>query len=342
VEEQNTALRDSLAARLSRSASEDTWAELAKAGVLGICVPEKLGGLGLGIRESEPVFEVLGELCRPTRFLESSIIVAGLLDCVGGEESRELLRRLTDPDFVIAIVGLESATAAHLRLERYAQRCGLSGRAALVLEGDEADVLLVLVRQDARVSLAAVLDKADGLVEHAYPTIDGRMAADLRFNDATCVVLADDCSEALSRVIDQAIACTAIEAAALMTRLVDDTASFARDRAQFGQPIGSFQVVQHRLVDMYIAARRAGAIARRAMAGLEHCKVQRAALASAAKVTIAETGRYVGQQAVQLHGAIGTTYEHPVSRYFKRLTAVEQQLGDSDMHVKRYVANAFV
>jgi hypothetical protein len=110
VEEQNTALRDSLAARLSRSASEDTWAELAKAGV----------------RESEPVFEVLGDLCRPTRFLESSIIAAGLLDSIGGEESRELLRRLTDPDFVIAIVGLEPATAPHLRLDRFAQRCGLN------------------------------------------------------------------------------------------------------------------------------------------------------------------------------------------------------------------------
>ena len=199
-------------------------------------------------------------------------------------------------------------------------------------------MILALVRGPTGIALVEVLGEVGALHRARYPTIDGRMAADLRFCEHQCRVLAEDCSVLLEETLDAALACTAIEAAACMRRLVHDTANHVRQREQFGQPIGRFQAVQHRLVDMHIAAQRAGAIARRALAACANRSDRRAALASAAKATVAEAGRFVGQQAVQLHGAMGMTDELPVGRYFKRLTVIEQQLGDRDTHVARFVS----
>ncbi|MEL7751410.1 MULTISPECIES: acyl-CoA dehydrogenase family protein [Citromicrobium] len=324
------ALRQALEARLARCPIDETWGALAEAEVLGMCVPEAHGGLGLSCAEAAPVFEVLGDLCRPTRFLESSIIAAALLGDLDGERAGALLCRLSDPQFVVAIAGIEPETARDLRLNDRA----LSGDATLVLDGGESDLILALVRLPERI----VLVEARGEVMARYPTIDGRMAADLRFDESRCDILSADCFASLERALDIAVACTAIEAAASMRRLVEDTAEHVRQREQFGQAIGRFQAVQHRLVDMHIAARRAGAMAHRALAACADGSDRRAALVSAAKVTVAETGRFVGQNAVQLHGAMGMTDELPVGRYFKRLTVIEQQLGDRDTHLARFAS----
>ena len=324
------ALRQVLEARLARCPIDETWGALAEAEVLSICVPEAHGGLGLSCAEAAPVFEVLGALCRPTRFLESSVIAASLLSDLESARAGALLSRLSDPQFVIAIAGTEPDTARDLRLDD----THLSGDATLVLDGGEADVILALVRLPERV----VLVEACGEVVARYPTIDGRMAADLRFDQSRCDILSEDCSASLAKALDTAIACTAIEAAASMRQLVEDTAEHVRQREQFGQAIGRFQAVQHRLVDMHIAARRAGAIARCALAACANGSDRRAALVSAGKVTVAEAGRFVGQNAVQLHGAMGMTDELPVGRYFKRLTVIEQQLGDRDTHLARFAS----
>ena len=324
------ALRQALEARLSRCSIDETWGALAQAEVLGICVPEAHGGLGLSCADTAPVFEVLGDLCRPTRFLESSIIAAALLSDLESERAGALLSRLSDPQFVIAIAGIEPETVRDLRLHDVA----LNGNATLVLDGGEADAVLALVRLPERIALLEV----KGEVVARYPTIDGRMAADLRFAESGCDTLSEDCSASLAKALDTAIACTAIEAAACMRRLVEDTAEHVRQREQFGQAIGRFQAVQHRLVDMHIAARRAGAMARRALAGCANGSDRRAALVSAAKVTVVETGRFVGQSAVQLHGAMGMSEELPIGRYFKRLAVIEHELGDRDTHLARFAS----
>ncbi len=121
-----------------------------------------------------------------------------------------------------------------------------------------------------------------------------------------------------------------------MRRLVNDTVAYTKEREQFGQPLARFQVIQHRLVDMHMQAKRCGAIARRAMTALDADWRERGRLASAAKATAIEAGRFVGQQAVQLHGGMGMSEGLPIGRYFKRLTAIETELGSADDHRRRY------
>lgn len=329
-------LRNSLSGRLSATSPGDIWNELAMAGTLELCVPQRLGGAGLSVADSAPVFDVLGDLCVPTRYLESSVVAARLLTGAGGAEAERLLRDLSKPECVIALVGLETQTRNDVKPSYQDERWTLTGTARVIVDGAEADTILAIATRDDVTSLFLVKPSTATTGVRSYPTIDGRNAADLTFDEAPCSLLCEDCTSLLNCVTDEAIACLAVEAAALMARLVATTADYVKARQQFGQPLSQFQVIQHRIVDMYIAARRAGAIARRAMAALDGEPTNRSAMASAAKSTIAETGRFVGQQAVQLHGGMGMTDELPVGRFFKRLTVIERQFGDRDTHLTRY------
>jgi alkylation response protein AidB-like acyl-CoA dehydrogenase len=187
---------------------------------------------------------------------------------------------------------------------------------------------------------AAFVIAREALAMKAYPTIDGRRAADLLLDDVTVPpgarLLLDP--DDITQIRDIGAAGIAAEAAAIMARLVADTRDYSVQREQFGQSIARFQVVQHRLVDMHIEARRAAAAAALAADALDLDAAERARAVSAAKVTIADAGRFVGQNAVQLHGGMGMTEELPVSALFKRLTVIESEFGTRDEHLARYMA----
>lgn len=322
-------LKDALQGRLASLGSEEAWSELHAAGVTGLRIPEARGGLSLAFADAEPVLEALGELCLPTPFLETGIIAASLLAGSPTSEGDALLSEMAQNGAVVAVAGLEATDAISATLDGDVWR--LRGEAKVVVEALSARALLVVA--DAGVFL--IRPGVAGLSMRAVATIDGRMAADVTFAGvevASPVAPARD----LDRVRDEAVAALCVEAAGLMRRLVRDTVEYAKQRQQFGQALGQFQVVQHRLVDMNIQARRAGAIARRAVAAIGGDPVARARMVSAAKVTICRAGRFVGQNAVQLHGGMGMTEELPVGRCFKRLTVIEGQLGGADQHLMRF------
>ncbi|HKX88166.1 MAG TPA: acyl-CoA dehydrogenase family protein, partial [Sphingopyxis sp.] len=198
----------------------------------------------------------------------------------------------------------------------------------------------VIVTAETDDGPAAFLIAREALAMKAYPTIDGRRAADLLLDDVTVPTdarLAVE-PEDIADILDLGATAIAAEAAAIMARLVADTRDHAVQREQFGKAISSFQVVQHRLVDMHIEARRAAAAAALAADALDLDPSERAKAISAAKVTIADAGRFVGQNAVQLHGGMGMTEELPVSALFKRLTVIESEYGTRDAHLARYMA----
>jgi len=337
MDEQRSQLRDSLTRRLTSVPPKGAWEALRELGVLGLRVPESLGGLGLSVREAEPVFEAIGEQRTPVPYLDTAVIAAGLLQLERTTEGDELLRSIAAGEARVAVAGIDRRLRNAVSVTPMATRWRLDGDAKLVLDGAEAGSILVAARTETyTTALLLVRSGAEGLTRHDYPTIDGRWASDLRFIAAEATLLTHDAHEALITAVDEAIACLSIEAAALMRRLVSDTVEYAKQREQFGQSVARFQVVQHRLVDMHIQARRAGAIARRAMAALDGHWRERGRLASAAKATAVEAGRFVGQQAVQLHGGMGMTDELAIGRYFKRLTAIETELGSADEHRRRY------
>lgn len=320
-------LKDALLGRLSSVGQSEAWRELHAAGVTGLRIPETQGGLGLAFADAEPALEALGELCLPTPFLETGIIAAGLMARTPTAQGDALLGNMVRDGVVVAIAGLETSDRITATPDGDVWR--LRGEAKVVVDALSARTLLVVA--DAGVFL--VDPRAAGLSIRPVATIDGRMAADVTFagTEAASPITAD-----LDLVRDEAVAAICVEAAGLMRRLVRDTVDYARQRRQFDQPLGGFQVVRHRLVDMNIQARRAKAIARRAVLVIEGDPIVRSRLVSAAKVTICRAGRFVGQNAVQLHGGMGMTEELPVGRCFKRLTVIEGQLGGADHHLTRF------
>lgn len=318
-------LKNALLGRLSKAEPAEAWRELLAAGVLGLRAPEARGGLGLAFADAEPVLEALGELCLPTPFLETAIIAAGIMARTARQDA--LLAEIAQRGAVVAVAGLERADT--ISAVRNGDVWRLRGEAKVVVDAPAARTLLVAT--DAGVFL--VDPSAAGLSPRPVATIDGRMAADITFSDVKVwTPMAVD----LDLVRDEAVAALCVEAAGLMRRLVRDTVEYAKQRRQFGQALGQFQVVQHRLVDMNIHARRASAIARRAVAAIDGHPSARARMVSAAKVTICRAGRFVGQNAVQLHGGMGMTEELPIGRCFKRLTVIEGQLGGADHHLLRF------
>ena len=336
MSEMHAQLRDALAARFAGADTGRAWADLCEAGVVGLRVPAQFGGLELSIADAEPVFDVLGEFCAPTSYLETSVIAAGLLAALRSPVGDVWLARIAEGGR-IAVAGIEPAPLGSVRATQAKAAWRLNGEARIVLDAMDADALLVVAEtSNGATRLFLVEPGANGLTKRAVPTLDGRMAADLSFADVEGAPLPGDAAAALALVRDEALACVCLEAAGLMRRLVRDTVAYMKQREQFGQSLGSFQVVQHRLVDMNIQARRAGAIARRALASLDADEITRQRATSAAKVTVCKAGRFVGQHAVQLHGGMGMTAELAIGRCFKRLTTIESQLGSADYHLRRF------
>lgn len=333
----DTELKEALGARFDRLRSGGNgWAALADAGVLGLPFHEGHGGLGLPPREGFAVLEVLGPRAIALPYLECVLLAGRLLDRAGGEAARHWLPRVAAGEAKLAFASIDDRDPARAKADPAGWR--LSGGKLLAIGAAEADAVIVTAETDGEP--ATFLIPREAIAMKAYPTIDGRRAADLLLDDVTVAAdarLAID-AEDVSETLDLGAAAIAAEAAAVMARLVTDTRDYCVQREQFGQAISSFQVVQHRLVDMNIEARRAAAAAAIAADALDLDATERAKAISAAKVTIADAGRFVGQNAVQLHGGMGMTEELPVSALFKRLTVIESEFGTRDEHLARYMA----
>jgi alkylation response protein AidB-like acyl-CoA dehydrogenase len=174
---------------------------------------------------------------------------------------------------------------------------------------------------------------------HSYRTIDDRRAADLTFDGLHLpadALLEHDAWPSLARARDDGAAAVCAEAVGAMRRVLADTVDYCKQRQQFGAPIGSFQVLQHRMVDMYMELEQAVSAVYLAVLNLDTDPDTRARAVSAAKVTVGRAARFVGQNAVQLHGGMGMTEELAIGHYFKRLTALQYEFGSTDHHRTRY------
>jgi alkylation response protein AidB-like acyl-CoA dehydrogenase len=221
----------------------------------------------------------------------------------------------------------------------------------VVIHGASAHKLIVSARtsgdsrDEAGISLFLVAGDAEGVSRRGYPTVDGLHAAEVALNGVAVaggdlIGPAGAAYPLIERVIDEACVATCAEAVGVMAVLVDATVEYLKTREQFGAPIGSFQVLQHRAVDMFNALELSRALVYRVAETIAASDdaLNRARAASAAKVQIGRAGKLVGQQAIQLHGGMGMTDELFVSHYFKRLTMIATLFGDADHHLKRYAA----
>jgi len=332
------------------------WAGLAELGVLAINVPAALGGLGFGPLETLAMMGPCGRSLMLEPYLSSAVIATAALRAYTDDaEVRELLTRMAAGQAIAVLAHFESESRFETqwvttRAERTQAGYRLDGHKAVVMHAAAAGTLLVSARTSgaagdaAGVTLFRVPRCAPGLTLDSYPTIDGQRAADVYLKGvelpAACRLGAEGTAlPVIESALDIGLAALCAEAIGVMQALVDATVTYVQTRQQFGVAIGRFQALQHRIADMLIHLEQARSMSYLAALRCsdENVTERRRAL-SAAKAVIGQACRFVGQQAVQLHGGMGMTDELVVSHWFKRLTAAELMFGDSDTHLQRYAA----
>jgi alkylation response protein AidB-like acyl-CoA dehydrogenase len=332
------------------------WRGLAELGVLAITVPAEQGGLGFGPLETLSMMGDCGRSLLLEPVLASAVIGTAVLRAFADEgPAAELLAGMGAGEKIAVLAHFESGARFESRwVTTRAQRSGsgyrLDGHKGVVMHAGAADTLLVSARTageagDAEgVSLFLVPRAAPGVVLDSYPTVDGQRAADVYLQGVEVPGGSRLGNEggalaAIEAGLDIGLAALCADAVGVMQALVDATVEYVRQRQQFGQPIGRFQALQHRIADMLIHLEQARSMSYLAALRCTDKDIgERRRALSAAKAVIGQAGRFVGQQAVQLHGGMGMTDELRVSHWFKRLTAAQLMFGDSDTHLQRYAA----
>jgi pimeloyl-CoA dehydrogenase small subunit len=327
------------------------WKQYADLGLTGLPFDEQHGGSGGGPVETMIVAEAFGRALALEPYLATVVLAGGLLRHAGSQKQRDaILPKVGEGSMLLAFAHAERQARYDLAdVATTAKRDGagyvLDGNKSLVLNGDAADKLIVSARVAGNrrdrdgLALFIVDAAAPGVTRREYATVDGLRAADVTLANvkAGAEAVLGEVGKAyalIERVADEAIAALCAEAVGAMAAMHELTLEYLRTRKQFGVPIGSFQVLQHRAVDMFVALEQARSMAMLAtMMTAEPDARERRKAISAAKVQIGRSGRIVGQGAVQLHGGIGMTMEYKVGHYFKRVTAIDATFGDADHHL---------
>jgi alkylation response protein AidB-like acyl-CoA dehydrogenase len=332
------------------------WGALADLGLTGVEIDERFGGSGGTFKDLAVVFEAFGRGLVVDPLLATAVLGAGLIARLGTPiQKQAMLPGIASGARRVALAHSEPAARYDLAyVETTAiERDGdfiLNGRKSMVLGGDCADTFIVSARtargpgDPVGISLFLVDGGTTGLRVRAYANFDGTRAADLtmervRLPPSSLLGPLGEAFPGIDHAADRGIAALCCEAVGAMAALNELTLDYLKIRRQFGQPLGKFQVLQHRMVDMTMALHQAEAMAVLAAdhAGLED-RNRRAKAISAAKVQVAKSAQIVGRGAIQLHGGIGLTEEYGASHYFKRLTAIEMMFGDIDHHLARFAS----
>jgi alkylation response protein AidB-like acyl-CoA dehydrogenase len=368
TDEQN-AIRDSLSKwaaqqydfdkRREALKSEDgwkqNWATFAELGLLAAPLPEDFGGLGGGAIDVSVVMEEFGKALVVEPYVPTVVIGGGALKYAGSAAQKdEHLTAIGGGERIIAFAQAEPKSRWSLNdVSTSAKKDGaghvLNGHKAVVLGAPQADHLLVSARtaggqRDAKgVSLFIVAKNAKGVSTRDYPTMDDTRAAEVYFENVAVgaealIGPADGALPLIERIVDEANAAYCAEAVGCMRMMTDLTREYAKTRKQFGRAIAEFQVLQHRMVDMFMATEESYSMALRATILLGENDEERAKAVSAAKVSIGKHARFVGQAAVQTHGGMGVTDEMRVGHYFKRTTMLDSTYGNVDYHLRRFTA----
>lgn len=336
--------------------SEQVWATFAGMGLLGLPFASAYGGFGGTAIDVLPVMEAIGEGLIVEPYL-ATVGLGGQFVARGGSEARKraLLPALVEGRLKLAFAQTERDARydlAHVavRAKRSGNGYVLEGEKCVVLHAPCADTLVVSARTaggitDARgISLFLVDRNAPGVSLQAYRTVDNLRAADVSFSGVALPADALIGPEGgalplIEEVVDYATALLCAEAVGAMKYANDATLDYLKTRKQFGAPIGSFQALQHRMVDMMISYEQAKSMAYLACAKADNADPrERRRAVSAAKIKIADACRHVSQEAVQLHGGMGMTEELKISHTFRRLTMIAQTFGDADHHLERFAA----
>ena len=339
----------------SRGFSAEQWQMFADLGWLAMTFEEEAGGFGGGALETMILCEQFGKYLVLEPYLESVVLVGGLI-AVGAQPAikEHYLSGLMAGELQGALAYLEEGNVANPHyVETKAEATGdgfvLNGSKAVVLNGPEADMFLVSARVgdssiDAKegISLFVVDKSRQGLHCNNYKTYDGRSACELQLDNVALNADAlvgeiGNASAMAAPIFSRAIVAVCAEAVGAMDALLEATVDYTKQRKQFGQSISSFQVLRHRMVDMYMEIELTRSLLMATAWKLDNGAEDAEQCVAALKAKVGKAGRYVSHNAIQLHGGIGTTDEFSVGHYFKRLAAIGVMFGSRDSHLSRYM-----
>ena len=314
------------------------YGELADLGLTGLYVPEVDGGMGMGPVEGMVVMEELGRgiVLEP---LAQALIAGAVLAGYGPASLKtEWLPGVASGETLVTLAYQERR--ARYRLDVCAASAteaggawALSGTKSIVAAGDQADAYIVPAMAGGRLALFLVAHTAGGVSASGYATQDGGRAAEVVFQNAPAQLITTDGLVALEHAVDIGIAAACAEAVGVMDKTLAITVEYLNTRKQFGVAIASFQALRHRVADMKMQLELARSMSYYASLKLNAPANERRTAMARAKVQLGQSMRFVGQQAVQLHGGIGVTDEYIVSHYFKKLTQLEISWGDTLHHL---------
>ncbi|WP_111656599.1 acyl-CoA dehydrogenase family protein [Isoalcanivorax indicus] len=322
------------------------WQQFAELGWLALPFPEDKGGLGGQHRDLVQIMEAFGEGLVIEPYV-ANVLLAGTLiaRCGSSAQVSELLEPMVAGALQLAFAHDEagrrfSNDVQAVTATQDGDEVILQGSKSRVLNGDQAEQLVVSARLGDDVALFVVPANHQGVQRQAWAAVDGASGAEIHFDTVRIPAAARlgsaDARADISAAQDLALLGLCAEAVGMLQALVRDTVEYTRTRKQFGVPISSFQVLQHRMVDMFMRAEQASALLDMAAIQMDAADATAGQTAlSTLKVWLGSAGRLVGQQAVQLHGGMGVTEELRVGHYFKRLTLIEQLLGNEDWHLRR-------
>ena len=326
------------------------WREMAEFGWLGTLLPERVGGLGLGCAEMAVIAEALGRSLFPEPFVAAAVLAGGAV--VYGDNAAmkaQLLPALAKGELIPALAWREEGHicdpfAIDTRADETAKGVTISGTKCMIIGGPSADGFIVSARGQRGIGLYWVPSGAAGSAVCAVELADGRFAAELTLRGVEVAssqqIAGPEIAEvALARAYDEALIMTAAELLGVLSRAFEMTLEYLRTRVQFGKPIGSFQALQHRAVDLYIAQRMCRHTLDEVIAAVsvpDMTPEARGGLASRVKARCSEASLHVTREAIQMHGAMGFTDDCDIGLFLKRAITLSGWLGGAEVHRRRF------
>ncbi|WP_280155424.1 acyl-CoA dehydrogenase family protein [Piscinibacter sp. XHJ-5] len=333
-----------------RRAPQAHWAAYAEMGWLALAVPEADGGLGCGFVETAIIAEELGRGLVLEPYVGCAVLATRLVERADAKafaaRRAELLQQLAEGRVQIALAHADPQSRFEIDAQSTCARAEgsgfvLDGVKLMVPAAGSAGAFIVSAAVDAG-EPALFLVPREAVTLHPYPLIDGTHGGDVElrsvFVPAEARLSAPGSGLALlEEALDRAALAQVAEALGCMEAVLEITADYLKTREQFGQPIGRFQALQHRMSEMFVEVQETRSILYRGIAHLDAAPADRRRAVSATKVMLGSAGRFVGGQGIQLHGGIGMTEEYPIGHYYKRLLVLEKLYGDSEWHLSRFV-----
>ena len=333
--------------------SAENWKTFAELGWLGISLSEEVGGFGGSALETMIIMEEFGKGLVVEPFLETVVLCAGLIDSCGSKEQKdEILKKVISGEMHLALGFAEPQSRfnlADVTTEAKKKNDGfvINGFKSVVMNGPNADNIIISARTSGKqsgevgISLFVINPELQGVSLRNYPTVDGRRASEVTLEnvciDSSCLLGEEGKGfKELEKAIDSATLAICAEAIGAMEVLYKTTVEYTKTREQFGQAIGKFQVLQHRMVDMFMEYEQSKSLLYMATIKQAENAEDSMKATSGLKYQVGKAAKFIGQQAVQLHGGMGVTDELNVGHFFKRLTTIITIFGNTDYHLKRY------